>query len=86
MTESEEHNTRTADILGEVARTFGVPEVRADDSFARLGANSVALLRLMSAIQERYDITIDLVDIFQVGNVAELVTLVDKSLTREKGR
>jgi len=86
MSDSEENGIRTAEILGEVARSFERPEVGVDDDFAQLGANSVALLRLMSAIQEKYDISIDLVDILQIENVAELVKLVNESLAREKGR
>ncbi|MDW4909128.1 acyl carrier protein [Streptomyces sp. ADMS] len=86
MSESEEDGMRTAEILREVARAFEIPEVGVGDSFAKLGANSVGLLRLMSAIQEKFDVIIDLVDIFQVKNVAELVTLVDEVLARKKER
>ncbi|WP_369174966.1 acyl carrier protein [Streptomyces sp. R28] len=82
MSEFQEDGARTAETLREVAKAFGVPEVKGEDHFAQLGANSVSLLRLMSALQEKYDITIDLVDIFQARTVAELVVLVENATVR----
>lgn len=63
-------------ILGEVARLTKRESVDLTDDVAALGADSAALLALGGAIEERFDIGIDLVDIFHAEDLGELCTTV----------
>ena len=63
--------------LAEVARTFDLPNVSFGDSFADLRTKSFAVLRLKVALEKRFDISVDLVDIFTAKIVADLVDMVE---------
>ncbi|WP_030348948.1 acyl carrier protein [Streptomyces sp. NRRL S-1022] len=72
-------------VLEEVATSFGLASVSIDDSFVDLRVNSVAVLRLMAALEKRFDIPLDLVDLFQAQAVDDLVELVTSSLDQRNG-
>jgi phthiocerol/phenolphthiocerol synthesis type-I polyketide synthase E len=63
-------------ILHEVAELTGNPSVSLDDSFLQLGGDSLKAILLASAIEERFDIAIDIVDVFQSETFRELSQLV----------
>ncbi|MET7621979.1 phosphopantetheine-binding protein [Streptomyces sp. NPDC005408] len=72
-------------VLAEVARSFESPEVSLTDKFADLRADSASVLRLTAALQDEIDISIDIVDIFQVVAVEDLVTPLVDSASRKSG-
>ncbi|MFH9663487.1 acyl carrier protein [Streptomyces sp. NPDC017248] len=72
-------------VLEEVATSFGLASVSINDSFVDLRVNSVAVLRLMAALEDRFDIPLDLVDLFQAQAVDDLVELVTNSLDHRNG-
>lgn len=63
-------------ILHEVAELTGNPSASLDDSLLQLGGDSFKAILLASAIEERFDITIDIVDVFQSESFRELSQLV----------
>ncbi|MGZ2357922.1 acyl carrier protein [Streptomyces sp. 372A] len=72
-------------VLEEVATSFGLASVSINDSFVDLRVSSVAVLRLMAALEDRFDIPLDLVDLFQAQTVDDLVELVTNSLDHRNG-
>lgn len=63
-------------ILHEVAELTGNPSASLDDSLLQLGGDSLKAILLASAIEERFDIAIDIVDVFQSESFRELSQLV----------
>jgi acyl carrier protein len=78
----EDARTTPAFVLREVAAHFGVPTVSPADTLVGLRAGSVSILRLMAALRDRFDISIDVVDMFQAVAVSDLVVLVADSMSR----
>ncbi|MFI5726991.1 acyl carrier protein [Streptomyces cyaneofuscatus] len=74
------------DILREVAKSFELPTVNPADSFTDLQQNSLAVLRMMVALEKRYGVGIDLVDVFSAASVADLVQLVQAAANAREGR
>ncbi|MEV6256976.1 acyl carrier protein [Nocardia sp. NPDC051911] len=70
----------TDSVLDEVAASFGVPAVSPDQTLAGLGVDSVAVLRCMTRLQNRFDVAIDVVDMFTATQVRDLVELVAGSI------
>ncbi|MET7621987.1 acyl carrier protein [Streptomyces sp. NPDC005408] len=68
--------------MSAISEVFAPLEVSLDNTFDDLGATSVSLLRLMVSIQSRFDVTLDVVDMFTVGNVGELIHLVEERKTQ----
>jgi acyl carrier protein len=66
-----------AEVLREAAKVVGVVEVRAEQRVADLKPDSVTLMRLIAALQERFDISIDVVDVFTAETVSDLVDIVE---------
>lgn len=69
-----------AEVLAVISDVFAPLEVLPDSSFDDLEANSVLLLRLMVALQRKFDIDLDVVDMFTVDNVVQLVQLVEERI------
>jgi acyl carrier protein len=67
-------------VLAEIADVLGLAEVRAEQRMPDLGADSVTLLRLMGVLQERFDISMDVVDIFTAELAGDLVATVEASI------
>lgn len=75
-------NTQSGDLMSVISEVFAPLEVSLDDTFDDLGATSVSLLRLMVSIQNRFDVTLDVVDMFTVDKVGDLVELVETRMPR----
>lgn len=75
--------TETSDyerfILDEVAALTGVETVAPEDCFLEIGGDSLKAILLASAIEERFDIAVDLVDIVSSESFRELSRLVAAS-------
>ncbi|MFF9350161.1 acyl carrier protein [Streptomyces sp. NPDC014734] len=69
-------------ILDETAKILRTPSVTLEDDLAALHANSLVVLQLMSAVEERFDTSIDMVDMFRIRTVRDLVELVEASMMR----
>ena len=59
------------------SEAFASVEVTAESTLFDLGANSLDLLRLMNQFQQKFDVLLDVVDMFSAENVGELVQLVE---------
>lgn len=68
------------DLMSVISEVFAPFEVSLDSTFDDLEATSVSLLRLMVSIQSRFDVHLDVVDMFTVGDVGELVQLVEERM------
>ena len=62
-----------ADLLTEV---LGVRRLSMSDSLPLLGADSLVLVEISTLITERFGVTVNGMDLFQVDNVRELTKLV----------
>ncbi|MEU1128297.1 acyl carrier protein [Streptomyces sp. NPDC005900] len=71
---------QSADLLSVISEVFAPLEVSPDNTFDDLGATSVSLLRLMVSIQSAFDVPLDVVDMFTVENVGELMQLVEERM------
>ncbi|MGB6164844.1 MAG: acyl carrier protein [Pseudonocardiaceae bacterium] len=69
-------------ILSEVAELTGEAAVSPGDSFLQLGGDSLKAILLASAIEERYDVAIDLLDVFQSESLRALSLLVAEAVAR----
>ena len=63
-------------ILDETAALTGVETVTPEDSFLEIGGDSLKAILLASAIEERFGIVVDLVDIVQSESFQRLSGLV----------
>jgi acyl carrier protein len=70
------------DLMSAIAGVFAPVEVSPHSTFDELGATSVSLLRLMVAIQSRFNVVLDVVDMFSVDEVGGLIRLVEQRSTR----
>ncbi|MBM7442867.1 acyl carrier protein [Streptomyces sp. HB132] len=75
-------NEKSDDVMSVVSEEFAPLEVSPDSTFDDLTADSVSLLRLMVAIQSKFDVDLDVVDMFTVGNVGDLIQLVEERMDR----
>jgi acyl carrier protein len=66
---------RAAIVIDEVQRVLNVRDVTPDTPIDAVGADSQALLRLTAALEETFDVSIDIVDMFTARSVADLVDL-----------
>lgn len=82
----EELLTAVTDIVaGQLGRP--VDEFGPDTDLRTLeGADSVKVLRIIAKIEQRYDIELEDEDVFAVSTIAEVVTVVDKTLGAEGRR
>jgi acyl carrier protein len=76
-------NIQSEDVMSVIFEVFSPLEVSLDKSFDDLEANSVLLLRLMAALQRRFDVVLDVVDMFTVEDVGDLVRLVEERMPRK---
>ncbi|MFE6503738.1 acyl carrier protein [Kitasatospora sp. NPDC057738] len=77
-------NAQSDDLMSVISEVFAPLEVSLDSTFDDLGATSVSLLRLMVSIQSTFDVDLDVVDMFTVANVGELVQLVEERIPASK--
>ncbi|MFG2863844.1 acyl carrier protein [Streptomyces sioyaensis] len=77
-------NEQPGDLMSVISEVFAPLEVALESTFDELGATSVSLLRLMVSIQSTFDVDLDVVDMFTVTNVGELVQLVEERIPASK--
>ncbi|MFD8705794.1 acyl carrier protein [Kitasatospora sp. NPDC059648] len=77
-------NAQSDALMSVISEVFAPLEVSLDSTFDDLGATSVSLLRLMVSIQSTFDVDLDVVDMFTVANVGELVQLVEERAPASK--
>ncbi|MEU1090211.1 acyl carrier protein [Streptomyces sp. NPDC005576] len=77
-------NEQPGDLLSVISEVFAPLEFTLASTFDELGATSVSLLRLMVSIQSTFDVDLDVVDMFTVTNVGELVQLVEERIPASK--
>ncbi|OLF14700.1 condensation domain-containing protein [Actinophytocola xanthii] len=65
-----------ATIVGLFRDELGVPGCRPDDSFFRLGGDSLAASRVLAAIRQRYQVVVPLADMFATSTPAGLAALL----------
>lgn len=70
------------DLMSVISEVFAPLEVSLASTFDSLGATSVLLLRLMVSIQSRFDVDLDVVDMFTVDDVGQLIRLVEERMPR----
>lgn len=75
-------NEQSDDLISVVSEVFAPLEVSLDSTFDGLGASSVSLLRLMVSIQSKFDIDLDVVDMFTVNDVGDLIRLVEERMAQ----
>ncbi|MDJ0105749.1 acyl carrier protein [Rhodococcus erythropolis] len=71
-------------VLEEIAASFDVQVLSLDDTLAGLGVDSVRLLRCMTRLQERFDVAIDVVDMFTAVQVRDLVAVCADAVACEQ--
>ncbi len=75
-------NNLSADLMSVISEVFAPEEISPDGTFDDLGATSVLLLRLMVALQREFNVDLDVVDMYSVEDVADLIRLVEEHMTR----
>lgn len=73
-------NEQPDDLISVIAEVFAPLEVSPHSTFESLGATSVSLLRLMVSIQSRIDVDLDVIDMFTVDGVGDLIRLVEERM------
>lgn len=76
-------NEKSDDLISVISEVFAPLEVSLDSTLDGLEATSVLLLRLMVTIQRRFDVELDVVDMFTVDNIGDLVQLVEERITQK---
>lgn len=76
-------NDQSDDVMSVISGVFAPAEVTPDSTFDDLEATSVSLLRLMVALQRKFSIDVDVVDMFTINDVGDLVRLVEERLPQK---
>lgn len=71
----------SAELMSVISEVFAPLEVSPESTLDSLEATSISLLRLMASIQSRFDVELDVVDMFTVGDIGELIQLVKERMT-----
>ncbi|MFF7636240.1 acyl carrier protein [Kitasatospora sp. NPDC008050] len=75
-------NEQPDDLMSVISEVFAPLEVSLESTFDELGATSVSLLRLMVSIQSKFDVDLDVVDMFTVDDIGDLVRLVEERIAQ----
>ena len=70
-------NEKSGDVMALVSEVFAPAEVRPDSTLDDLGADSLQMLRLMNDLQTEFDVHVDVIDMFTVESIADLIQLVE---------
>jgi acyl carrier protein len=76
-------NEKPDDLMSVISEVFAPLDVSLDSTFEDLEATSVLLLRLMVSINRRCDVELDVVDMFSVDDVGDLVKLVEERMPQK---
>ena len=66
------------ELMSVISEVFDAEEVSLESTFNSLDATSVTLLRLIVVLKSRFDVDLDVVDMFTVDTVNDLVLLVEE--------
>jgi acyl carrier protein len=69
-------NDQSNYLLSVISEVFAPAEVSPTSTLESLGATSVTLLRLMAAVRRELDVELDVVDMFSIDDVGDLIRLV----------
>lgn len=70
---SNEHD----EVMAVITSVFAPVEVSVDSTFDDLGASSLSLLRLISVLQRRFGVMIDVAELFSAEDISEVIELVE---------
>lgn len=73
-------NDQSDDLMLVISEVFAPEEVTRESTFEDLGATSLHLLRLMSSFQRKFHVALDVVDMFSVDSVGDLIQLVEERM------
>jgi acyl carrier protein len=65
-------------LMAAISEVFSPHEVSLESTFDSLEATSVSMLRLMALLQGRFGVTLDVVDMFSVEDIGDLMQLVEE--------
>ncbi len=71
------------DVMSAISEVLAPARVSPDSTFEELGVVSAVRLRLLVVIKQRFSVNLDVVDIFSVNDVRDLIRLVEKHLVDE---
>ncbi len=74
-------NERSDAVMSVLSDVFAPAEISPESTFDDLQATSVSLLRLMVSLQRKFDVDLDVVDMFGVKDVGDLIRLVGERAT-----
>lgn len=77
MTGIDDVRAGVAEVWGRVLRLDGVPD---DANFFELGGSSLAAIHVVSLLKERYDVALDVTDVFENDDLSALAELVHTRL------
>lgn len=70
-------NAHSGDVMSLISGVFAPVEVAPERTLDDLGATSLHLLRLMNELQTEFDVQLDVIDMFTVEKVSDLIQLVE---------
>jgi len=73
-------NDQSDELLSVISEVFAPTEVSLDSTLDDLEATSLHLLRLMSSLQYKFNIALDVADMFTVKDVGDLIRLVEERM------
>jgi acyl carrier protein len=76
-------NEKLDDLMSVISEVFAPLDVSLDSTFEDLEVSSILLLRLMVSINHRCDVELDIVDMFSVDNIGDLVKLVEERMPQK---
>jgi acyl carrier protein len=69
-------SARADEVMAKISEVLAPIEAKPEDNFDDLETTSVHMLRLMVTLQREFDVDIDVVDMFEVEFVEDLIRLV----------
>ncbi len=78
--------TCTAFIVKELSDITGNESITADHSFRDAGGDSIRAILLASAIEEEYEITIDIVEVYEADSLRDLGLVVASCVAAPQDR
>lgn len=71
------------DLILAISEIFAPLEVSADSTLDSLEATSVSLLRLMAMVQRQFHVELDVVDMYTIEVISDLIKLIEERISNE---